>query len=58
MKTHYYTNLVEGGCTFQRDVLIEESAQNEVVQFENTYIDIRHISLILQGYTTNSAKEI
>ena len=31
MKVHYYTNLVEGGCTVQGDTLMEESALNEVV---------------------------
>ena len=33
MKAHYYINLVEGGRTIKRDVLIDESALNEVVQY-------------------------
>ena len=32
MKVLYYTNLVEGGRTIQRDILIEESILNEVVR--------------------------
>ena len=34
MKSHYYTNLVEGGRTIQGDALIEESALNEVVRYD------------------------
>ena len=33
MKAHYYTNLVEDDRTIQKDVLIEESALNEVVRY-------------------------
>ena len=34
LKADYYTNLVEGGgCTIQKDVLIKESALNEVVRY-------------------------
>ena len=33
MKATCYTNLVEGGCTIQGNVLIEESAVNEVVGY-------------------------
>ena len=31
MKAHFYTNLVEGGCTIQGDVIIQESTLNEIV---------------------------
>ena len=34
MKGRYYTYLVEeGGCTILGDALIEENAENEVVQY-------------------------
>ena len=33
MKAHYYTKFVEGGRTFQEDLLIEVSALNEVVRY-------------------------
>ena len=31
MKAHYYTNVVEGGHTFQADILIKESTLNKVI---------------------------
>ena len=33
MKAHYYTNLLEGGRAIQVDVLIKESALNEVLRY-------------------------
>ena len=38
MKTHYYTILVEGSCTIQEDVLIEDSVLNDVVRYQNQLI--------------------
>ena len=32
MKAHYYTNLVEGGRTIQREAQFEESDVNKIVR--------------------------
>ena len=38
VKEHFYKNLVEGGRTFQGDLLIEDSALNEVVRYSKSNI--------------------
>ena len=45
MKAHYYTNLVEDDRTIQKDVLIEESALNEVVRYLKSNLMARDLSV-------------
>ena len=44
MKAHYYTNLVEGGRTIQREAQFEESDVNKIVRV------VQHVSV---GFRTS-----
>ena len=60
MKAHYYTNLVEDDRTIQKDVLIEESALNEVVRYlkSNLMARAKTIQERLQSVRNDSTFEI